>query len=275
MLSAAVIHLRSLQQGSLSAATGKDVQGFWFNHLRRVNPAAAEALHANKEVQSYALSPVMDAGLPLKGRIALQKGQSAWLRVAALNRGLSHILQEEWLARLPGQITLGGLEWQVCGFETRSAGHAWAGCVELEHLSKTILYSDSPPHKWRLRFLTPTAFRSSGGHLPFPLPGALLGSWLRRWNRNGGVPLPREIQNIAQENLLVNSYNLKTVPVKAGKQLMIGCVGEITLEAKGLNTFERAAIDFLCTYAFWAGSGHHTTRGFGLTSRLPLSKGFV
>ena len=121
------------------------------------------------------------------------------------------------------------------------------------------------PVSWSFEFLTPTTFHGEIGHLPFPLPFALLGSWLRSWQAFGPVSLPVDLGETARSGLVVSAYKLKTVPVRDGRRMTIGCVGDLQLRALDLAPLERATVDLLARYAFWAGSGHHTPQGFGLT----------
>ena len=129
--------------------------------------------------------------------------------------------------------------------------------------------ASSPPERWRLSFATPTSFHGVGGHFPFPLPDVLLRSWLRRWQAFGPVLLPGDLPERGREGVAVSAYTLKTVPVRDRRRVMIGFIGQMTLRALKMTPGERAAVDLLMAYAFWAGSGHHTTQGMGLTRLLP------
>ena len=274
MLTAAVIHLRAVRQGILTEATGPQVHGFWFQHWRSVNPTVADRLHEESAIRPFTLSPLMGLPRPQGGRIRISPGTPAWIRVATLERELSIRLREQWLPRLPDRILIGDLEWQVLGFSTASEDHPWAGEISLQELTERHLLSPRAPYRWMLHLASPTAFRLEGTHLPFPLPDRLVSSWLRRWRAFGTVPIPEDLVGRARAGLAVSEYHLRTVAVRDGRRVLIGCQGTVVLRAVNLTLWERLAIDLLVAYAFWCGSGHYTTQGMGMTRPLNRMEAF-
>ena len=81
--------------------------------------------------------------------------------------------------------------------------------------------------------------------------------------------LPKNLRERVREGLAVSAFDLKTLPVFDRGRLIIGSVGKLRLTALRLKPGERAAVDLLAHYAFWVGSGHHTTQGLGMTRMLP------
>lgn len=267
-LTAAVINVKALEAGAIRSATGVFVHGFWFHHWQKVAPALADELHAEGREQPFALSPLMGLRHPTKGRIDVEDGAEAWFRVTTLSPVLSAALTGDWLPALPEEITLGSLRWGVAGYTLDPEAHPWAGEADAGALAERYLLGARPARRWRLRFATPTAFHGEAGHLPFPLPHALTGSWLRRWQAFGPVRLPEEVLDAVRAGVAVSAYRLKTVPVRDRERLTIGCVGRLTLAATALSKPGRAAVDLLAAFAFWAGSGHRTTQGMGMTRRV-------
>lgn len=265
MLCAAVIHLEALTAGGVSGASGRDVHGLWFHHWQAADSRVADQLHAQQQARPFSLSPLLGLAAPQQGQIQVTPGARAWFRVATLTADLSTRLQEAWLPRLPETLAFGAVQWRVTGIVTDGAAHPWAGTADAKALAEQHLLAADPPRQWRLRFDTPAAFHGISGHLPFPLPGAVVGSWLRRWQAFGPVLLPDSLGELAQQKIVISSYRLRTVPVRDGRRMTIGCVGQFTLNAGALTPGERAAIDLLAAYAFWAGSGHRTTQGMGMT----------
>ncbi len=265
MLCAVVIQLEALTAGSVSPASGRDVHGLWFHHWQVVDSRMADRLHAQQPARPFSLSPLLGLTAPSQEQIQVTPGARAWFRVATLTAELSTRLQAAWLPRLPETLTFGAVQWQVTNIVTDNTAHPWAGVADAKALVEQHLLAADPPCRWRLHFDTPAAFHGAGGHLPFPLPGALLGSWLRRWQAFGPVLLPDSLAELAQQKVLISSYRLQTVPVRDGKRMTIGCVGQFTLNAEALKPGERAALDLLAAFAFWAGSGHRTTQGMGMT----------
>ncbi len=265
MLLAAVIEVEALESGQLSAATGRLVHGLWFRHWQACAPAVADTLHAQEGLQPFTLSPLLGLGHPRRGKLDVQPGARAWFRITTLTETLSEQAAETWLPQLPETVRLGSLTWRRLGAMADPQAHSWAGWMDPQALASETLLGEGAPHDWSLTFLTPTTFHGELGHLPFPLPYALLGSWLRTWQAFGPVALPEDLGETARRGLVISAYRLKTVPVREKQRLTIGCVGEVRLRALELTTVERAAVDLLAHYAFWAGSGHHTPQGFGMT----------
>ena len=228
-------------------------------------PALADELHDENGHQPFALSPLMGLRHPTRGRIDVAAGSKAWFRVTALSPALSAALTDKWLPALPEEITLGSLRWTVTGYTLDPEQHPWAGQADAGALAERYLLGPRPSDRWRLRFATPTAFHGEAGHLPFPLPYALVGSWLRQWQAFGPVRLPEEVPAAVRTGVAVSAYRLKTVPVRDRERLTIGCVGRLTLSATALAKPARAAVDLLAAFACWAGSGHRTTQGMGMT----------
>lgn len=268
MLCAIVIQLEALTSGSISAASGRDVHGLWFRHWQTVDNRVADQMHTEQPARPFTLSPLMGLAAPEQGHIQIASGARAWFRATTLTADLSARLEAAWWPQLPETVTLGSARWRVAGVVVDAAAHPWAGIVDPQILTERHLLAADPPRQWRLHFATPTAFHGAAGHIPFPLPGALVGSWLRRWEAFGPVQLPAALTDLAQQKIMVSSYRLQTVPVRDGKRMTIGCVGDFTMSAPALKPGERAAIDLLAAYAFWAGSGHRTTQGMGLTRSI-------
>jgi CRISPR-associated endoribonuclease Cas6 len=267
MLLSAVVTLQAIETGAFQADTGRVVHGLWFHHWKSVNPTIADRLHGSGGAQPFTLSPLMDLPQPHHNRISVKSGERAWFRVTALTKELAVLLDEEWLAGLPSELTLGGLGWQVTRIATE--GHPWAARADMQSLAEARLLASRPPDRWKLHFATPTAFHGEAGHFPFPLPNVLVGSWLRRWREFGPVELPDDLPERIRRGMVVSAYELKTLPLRDRRRVMIGSVGQMTMQALKLSPGERAAVDLLVSYAFWAGSGHRTTQGMGMTRLLP------
>lgn len=265
MLVAVVVHLQAEEGGVLQDATGPAVHGLWFNRWGSVAPDVADRLHTVRSVAPYTLSPLMGLPHPRRGQVFVTQGDRAWFRVTTLTADLSARVEQDWLPRLPPVVPIAGLRWRVAGWTADATEHAWAGRADPQVLAEKHLLSKPSPSLWKLTFETPTAFHGEAGHLPFPLPNVLLGSWMDRWEALGPVRLPNDLVEKARGGLAVSAFRLKTVPVRDRRRLVIGCVGEMALRATKLSPGERAAVDLLATYAFWASSGHYTTQGMGMT----------
>lgn len=273
MLTSIILHLQSQADGRIHGGSGRAIHAFWFDQWRQVDPGRAAALHQSSQVRPFTLSPLMGLPAPRRGQTRIAAGQQAWLRCTTLQNELSRALLESWLPRLPAAITLLDLPWRVQSLSLAAQEHPWAGQTRYADLWQAAFAPGAPrPDAWRFAFLTPTAFHADQEtHLPFPLPEALLASWLRRWQAfappslSAGLPPLADLRRLWRQGLQVSAYDLKTVPVSYGRRTTIGCVGHYTLRANRLDPDARALVSLLAAYAFYCGSGHHTTQGMGQT----------
>lgn len=267
MLVAAVIQLQALENGQVRGGFGRAIHSLWHDHLDDVSPAIASQLRHHSQTKPFTLSDLVGPRADSKGTVSVTAGDRAWFRVTTLEASLSAVLNTEWLPRLIGQNKeLAGISWSVLPHSTTSEPHPWEGQDSYETLlHRGEVLSRSVDH-WRISFRSPTTFRASKqSHLPFPLPSSLLQSWLRRWNAFNNINKEWQPQPHWRHSLLMSSYGLRTVPVRYGRKLWIGCRGWCTLRAKNLDPEDLAIINTLAQYAFFCGSGHHTTQGMGLT----------
>jgi len=268
MLTSLVVSIKALEPGIIQGGTSRAVHGFWYGHWRDVNPALGNALHQTPEIPPFTLSPVMGLPRPKRGEVHVREGQLAWFRVVTLSKDVSHSLTNTWGPGLPSTIQLAGLPWSITRWTISPEEHPWAGHIPYKVLSEKHLFSTHPPKNWKIEFFTPTTFHGAVGHLPFPLPDSLVSSWLRRWQAFAPISLPENLPQLVREGVVVSSYQLKTVPVRHGERLTVGCVGSYKLHALNLPPAIRAAVDTLVQYAFYVGSGHRTTQGMGMTRRV-------
>ena len=265
MLTSLVIQIEALNDGEINGATGRAVHGFWYKQWESFDSGTADALHDETQVPPFSLSPLMQLPRPQNGITRVTRGISAWFRVATLNRQLSEKLITHWTANLPKEIELAGIKWTITGIAETPEKHPWARQISYQDLASRHLFNNRPPSRWKLAFETPLTFNSGLGHLPFPLPNNLIGSWMRRWQAFAPLALPEELPQSVREQLMVNHFDMRTIPLRQGKRLIIGGAGSYSLKAIKMPASERAQVDLLANYAFFCGSGYKTTQGMGMT----------
>ena len=277
----AIIHLETLEEAQVDQFTGRGVHGFWFKRWREdVDKAYGDELHAQQEMPPFTLSPLMGLPRGYRGTVHLKPGTAARFRVTSLTDSLTEAMKSKWLENLvmpPEKETNdeekkkyvihiplpkdeeSGVPWKVRRVEVEAE-------ASYEEMSKRHLMNSVPPREWRVEFVTPTTFHGSNGHLPFPLPDSLVGSWMRRWNAFAPIALPKdELLEWTRAKVVVSSYSLRTLPAREGERLRVGCVGRMGLRALEMPPYLRASIDLLARYAYFCGSGSHTAQGLGQT----------
>ncbi len=266
MLTSIVLHLQALENGRIHGSTGRAVQGFWYNQWRRTNPNIADRLHQGNQIKPFTVSPLLGLSRPQRGVLTVHPGDTAVIRLTTLEPTLSYTFLEHWLPALPGQMEISNLSWAIAKIALTHSEHPQASSQSYADLVRQGQNKEPTASTWTFRFTTPTTFHvSKNAFLPFPLPAMLIKSWLRRWNAFAPQPLPQPDELTLREGLVISAYQLKTVPVRYGRSLTIGCVGKITLIGKKLPSHIRATITTLAHYANYCGTGNHTTRGMGQT----------
>ena len=118
----------------------------------------------------------------------------------------------------------------------------------------------------RLRFVTPTVFKSRGTYVLLPSTRLILQSLMKTWN--GVFPdCPIEDEDgeglaAMAEGLRVSAFSLRDSRFRMKGQSIPGFVGSITLENR-LGGFHRQLADALLYLAPYTGVGAKTTLGMG------------
>lgn len=266
---AAVVNFEALADGQVEGGFGRAVHSLWHDHLAQVAPQTGQQLSHQAQTQPFTLSDLMGLRASPTGEIQVAAGDRAWFRVATLEDTLSEVLIADWLPKLIGQRkNLASIPWAVLAYSTSSAQHPWAGQESYDSIRRRAQEQAAGVDSWQFRFRSPTTFHAGRKtHLPFPLPDSLIKSWLRRWNAFNNIDRQWQWATHWRQSLVVNGYSLRTISVRYGRQLRIGCTGWYGLRALNLPPDELAIINALADYAFYCGSGHHTTQGMGLTRR--------
>lgn len=290
MLLSAVIRLSPTRPVTLSADLGRAVHAWFLARVRQADPAQAEALHAPNAPRPFTLSSLRGVGRPVGGQVTLTPEREYWIRVTSMDAALSRFLLEEVLPALPGEAELAGAPFAVRGATCDPAEHPWAGQTTYEALvQEHMLGRERPERSLTLHFASPTTFRRTGGesaltdgegrayriaghNVPLPLPGLVFDSYLQRWNRFAPVALPPEVKRYAEECVAVSRHRIQTVLVEYGEAREVSFVGTCRFTALVADPYWLRLLHLLAAFAFYAGTGHHTTRGMGQTRKLTINK---
>jgi len=144
----------------------------------------------------------------------------------------------------------------------------------VHHRSYADLAADGQAYTHvRLRFLSPTSFRSHGMHVPLPDPGLVYQSWLARWDAFA----PQEVRinvallDIVAAHVAVGRHNVRTRLVDfGGNRKAVGFIGRVqfnVVRAHKIGDEWLRRLNLLADYAAFCGTGHKTAHGMGQTGR--------
>ena len=123
---------------------------------------------------------------------------------------------------------------------------------------------------WRVRFLSPTTFRSGDRSSPFPAPESVIRGLLSRWRALDPRSAPGT-ETSQLRSTWVSDLDGRTVAVRRAGRIVAGFVGQVRYVNDG-SPVEQDAVRALLRLACFAGIGSHTAFGFG-TVTLPGSVG--
>lgn len=282
-LLAAVITLDPLRPGELDPFQGRAMHALCLDLVRQADPAAAARLHDSDGLKPFTSSNLIGLRPPAAARcVAVQPGSLLRWRITTFDPALTALWLDRVLPSLPATLTVGDLELAVRGCTTDPAADPAAGLSSYAALVQRHTLGPRHPAPWiNLRFTSPTTFHSQGVHVPLPIPGLMLSHWLEKWNAFAPLTLDPDVRRVAEQEVVVNRYDLHTEPVQFGPAAghaaatLIGFTGQCSLAIR--NSRARADEDspaaeywrriphLLAAYSFWAGTGHRTPYGLGQT----------
>jgi CRISPR-associated endoribonuclease Cas6 len=281
-----VLSLRPLAAVADLPHVGRAAHALLLDVVRQADPALAQSIHDGSGLRPFTASDLLGAGH--SRRLASDRLYS--LRLTALTAAVSApVLAASQAGPLaPGAVvTLGearfrveaadwglgiaepGTEIQNPKSKIQNPSSDWAAAATYEALSAPwLLGRERPAGRIALEFASPTTFKSSGKHVPVPLPGLVFGSLLEKWNAFAPVALPAETRRFAEECLALSAYDLRTRPVglkEAG--LRIGAAGQARYAALNHDRYWLSLINLLADFALFAGVGAGTGMGLGQCRR--------
>lgn len=262
-----VLTLRPIDEIPAPPSLGRAAHALLLQCIRDMDPELATAVHTGEPPRPFTASSLLGPH-----REGLSPAHTYVVRLTALNRAVTQALERAAAdGRLqPGeQVRLGEAVLLVEGASLDPGEQAWAGASNYQALSAPWLLAKSKPLKRiRLRFASPTTFRSGDLNQPFPLPSLVYGSLLNRWNAFSSVGLPGEIRRYAEECMAVSRYQLSSrrVPLK-NHSLRMGAVGWMELVSVNPDPYWLSMIHLLTDFALYAGVGAATTMGMGQVRR--------
>lgn len=288
MPAAIVLFLRAQHGGAIYGATGQHAHGFWLDSWRAHSAEVGQTLHDERLLRQFTVSPLLGLTNVRHGRTVVTAGDEARMRLTTLDDGEQVSLLTDWLLRLPGEQVIGGVNWRFERLALLPMEHPGADMDTYAALRDRYRGGRPVPSRRTLAFETPMAFHMQGEtYLPFPLPRLLAAGWLNRWDEYAPFPLlgPDDSTTAflgrVETGLRISQYRLKTVSFRfrhkgpeghrTNEVPQIGCVGELALDGSALTPADRATMSSLVDFAFYCGTGHHTTMGMGQTRMLTNS----
>lgn len=271
-LLAAVITLDPLHAGELDPFQGRATHALFLDLTGRADARLAQALHDSDGLKPFTSSNLIGLRIPEGAHQALvQPGAPLRWRVTTCEPALTALWLDQVLPALPASLTVGDVAFSVKACATDGEADGWAGVSTYADLALRHTLTPRPPAPWiNLRFASPTTFHSKAVHVPLPIPQFMLGHWLEKWNAFAPLSLHPDVRAFAEQEVMVNRYDLHTEAVQFGGATIIGFVGTCSLAVRCDDPYWRRIPHLLAAFSFWCGTGHRTPYGLGQTR--PLSR---
>jgi CRISPR-associated endoribonuclease Cas6 len=292
MLLSYLLSLKATANVPILGPLGRPANAWFLSQVTLCDPAKGEALHTGNGTRPYTISTLLDdRGRPLRAGSWLQKGDECWLRITTYERELSELLFSQILTerntRLSRQVTLYKMPFCLEGWTLDPAQHPWAGQISYERMAQDPLRTKRS-RQATLEFNSPTAFRSGSADQPLPVPGQVFRSYWEKWNTY--APEPCRIQDVWRDFVqdcvvvseLVGVNSERWEFAEGSRGIATGFTGTVGFALLPKHQCGRWAdvwdgadqvLQTLSQFAFYCGTGHHTSIGLGQTRPTHFVKG--
>lgn len=243
------LSLQCIKDGYVSGIGGAEVHGLLFAMLEDIDPNYAAAVHQTP-IKPFSIGQLRGQGEVAKGMFYLQRDQAYTFHLNGLNEQCSaafSCLMEH--IRPQHQFRLG------------TASCRWLKWEVVDEKAYQDLLATPVASRPRIRFISPTCFRSQGKSILFPEPNQLFGSLASRWNKFS--PVPVKLEDFA-DHIMVSRYNLRTVYVLFNRYNQVGFTGQLGFSWQGRVSHEiKQLMSALMAFAGFSGIGYKTAMGMG------------
>ena len=275
-----VLKLVPIREATVRATMGHQAHAAFLKTVRESDPALAESLHLpDLPTRPFTVSPLLDVGRALDGRIRLSPERDCLLRFTVLYP----LIFERFMARfLEGGgrpvIRLGQAALLIKEILTTPGSHPWAGYTTWARIAAEA----QPEKEITLEFTSPTAFgfgQKTWGKkiVVLPEPDLVFGSLARSWNllapQSLGVDWD-DLKGYVDAHVVVKRLDgLETRMLHFGRSPQIGFVGQVTYGLMAEDRAARCCLSALADFAFYAGVGLKTAMGMGQCRRAGADHG--
>jgi len=242
----------------MAAGGGQRLNALFLDLVREADGALSARLHDMRAPKPYTVSPLSgDLQAAAGGRLGLSPGKHYWLRFTMLDDELVRLWDEAVMPGMKGRVLrLGEAELVV--------GAASGKVTKADDLYREcVVRRKEPPRKLTLRFLSPTAFRSGGRNMLFPLPRLVWQSANRAWSAVSRIDFGGDLHRLAEEDIQASRFALSTRILHFDRSRQVGVVGRCEYMLCGEDDDLHRAFHLLARFSEFSGLGMKTTMGMG------------
>ncbi len=239
----------------LPVAHGHLVHAWFLDVVKQCDPGLATELHRDRPAKPFALSMLQGGQGTGRASLAIGEGQPCSLRLTALDEPTGAVLRAI-AAGATDHVTVGDAEFRVAQVSIRAQS--------FEKLWAQALSTTGGHTSVRMRFTSPTAFKTGRQNIVFPLPGLILRGLCRKWSCYAPPQFFVADSAMTERAVWVGRHSLHTECLEFGGYAQIGFVGTCDFIVDSQASQEiGSAVRALLSFAAYAGVGYKTTMGMG------------
>ncbi len=270
VIASLLLYLRPLHPASLGTHPGRSLHGLFLNLLADADPVLADRMHRPMRVKPFTVSSLMGRLSREANRLVATPDECYRVRYTTLSdevfSALSQVLLERYLHGRPVEIDRNLFAIEKISVDPQETG-GWGRVTTFEALLK----QHEAEREIRIRFYSPTAFKTGDVTLLFPLPRSVFRSYQQAWEAFSQVPLSEDLMTFVEKHVTVSRYALRTDVIRTEKFSLLGFVGTCTFRILRDDPVRVRELNALANLALFVGTGMKTTQGMGQTRRLDLS----
>jgi CRISPR-associated endoribonuclease Cas6 len=266
------------------SSLGRPLQAWLLRQVTSRRPDLGQRLHDQTDAKPFTVSTIIDGrGRIIQPGTRLLAGGEYWFRVTSFNAELTELLQDYLVdarKHLPRTLEIYKMRFHINGCTVNPAQHPWAGQSTFQDLCS----EDADTHQIQLEFASPTAFRSQGADIPLPIPAHVFRSYWLKWNAFAPEALaihefwPNFAADCIQVSELSGINSVKWKFAEGTRGAATGYTGMVAFTLLPQNKCGEwrpfwpgadGVMNTLARFAFYCGTGHHTTIGMGQTRLVP------
>ncbi|MCS7175390.1 CRISPR-associated endoribonuclease Cas6 [Pseudothermotoga sp.] len=260
-----VIKLQALDEGVYDFYPGQKVHSFFLDLISKSDPKMAKLLHDEKKEKPFTVSSFL--GLNVDEPIHINKHSFYFIRITMLNDEIFDSMIASLLEKnaLRQEMKIGNIPYRIVEIFFDKEHSKWAAHASAQELFLSPLESNLI----KLRFHTPTLFRSGDEHNRYPVPEKVFFSLLRKFNKFSEFKIEQQIEKQFKE---ISILERKTISKRVIFRdfYLEGFVGDVIFKVPENNQELLKITNVLADFAFFAGVGYKTTMGLGQIERLPI-----
>jgi CRISPR-associated endoribonuclease Cas6 len=275
-LASIIFPLTASEHTTVPLHTGRILHASFLRWLERDHPELVAQLHDANHPRPYTVSNLQGQLAPQGNRLKLEKGQTAWFRLTAMEEYFLQCVRDSIAKQKNGPQPDDRRLVPGMPLLTRDE-HPWAAQTSFAQLAQTLEHEAAEHplmHSLTLRFHSPTCFIENKQALPLPVPRYVFGYLLNKWQLAAPFALPMDDVQHFVESIHLSHAQIETEQVDLQKYQRTGFTGEARFALHpSLPHNYRAALHLLAKFAFFSGVGSHTTMGMGQAVQGAMSKG--